>query len=450
MITEEVDDLPDERFIKINIYMRNIAIRADHLAKRYRIGTTMGHNTIRDRLASAMQSLVRKRSSTEDETRTFWALSDVSFEVQQGEVFGIIGHNGAGKSTLLKILSRITEPTSGSADIYGRVSSLLEVGTGFHPELTGRENVYLNAAILGMRRAEMNRKLDEIIDFSGVEEFIDTPVKRYSSGMYVRLAFSVAAHLEPEILIVDEVLAVGDASFQQKCLGKMQQVSRGGRTVLIVTHNLPIIENLCHRALLLSKGRVALLEESKRVVEAYAGMTAELSRSAIHERTDRQGRGEVIATAIEVLDGSGTVCSSAICGRETVLRWHYRCALGKIVRRCRVELSLHAKIGDPYETAYFLMSTDLVDCTPLDLQGEGWIDFRLPELPLSGGNYHVMSYVENDREMQDWIHNASLLTVVDGDFYGTGKTYPPGWRGKCVLVKYSWHRETRPPFDIPV
>ena len=427
--------------------MRNIAIRVDHLTKRYLIGASARHNTIRDRLASAMTSWMTRRSNTDDHVRIFSALSDVSFDVKQGEVFGIIGHNGAGKSTLLKILSRITAPTSGSADIYGRISSLLEVGTGFHPELTGRENVYLNGSILGMRRAEMKRKLDEIIDFSGVEEFIDTPVKRYSSGMYVRLAFSVAAHLEPDILIVDEVLAVGDASFQQKCLGKMQQASRGGRTVLIVSHNLPVIENLCQRALLLSKGRVALMGEAKEVVEAYAGMTADLSRSAIHERTDRQGKGDVIAARIEVLDKNGNVCSSAICGRETILRWHYRCTPNKVVRKCRVELSLHVKIGDPYETAYFLMSTDLVDSSPLDLHGEGWIDFRLPELPLSGGQYYVMSYVESDKEVQDWIHNASLLTVVDGDFYGTGKSYPPNWRGKCVLVKYSWQQQSHATFQ---
>lgn len=423
--------------------MGNIAIQVKDLSKRYRIGAIVQHDTLRDRIVHTFGALRKKRSVVHDGTKTFWALRDVSFDIAQGEVFGIIGHNGAGKSTLLKILSRITEPTSGTADIYGRLSSLLEVGTGFHPELTGRENIYLNAAILGMPRVEIARKIDEIIDFSGVEAFIDTPVKRYSSGMYVRLAFSVAAHVEPEILIVDEVLAVGDASFQEKCLGKMKQASQGGRTVLIVSHNLPVIEHLCRRALLLSKGTVALLGEAKEVVEAYAGMTAELSRSALHLRTDRQGRGQVIATAVEMLDGHGNLCASAICGRETIIRWHYRCVPGEHIRKCRVELSLHAKVGDPYETAYFLMSTDLVDSTPLDLHGEGWIDFRLPELPLSGGNYYVMSYVESNRDVQDWIHNAALLTVVDGDFYGTGKTYPPGWRGKCVLVQYSWKQRDK-------
>lgn len=428
--------------------MGNIAIRVEHLAKRYRIGVATRHDTLRDQLihafGSVFGSLVNRQRRTDDGTRMFWALNEVSFDVKQGEVFGIIGHNGAGKSTLLKILSRITEPTSGTADIYGRVSSLLEVGTGFHSELTGRENIYLNAAMLGMRRTEINRKFDEIIDFSGIGEFIDTPVKRYSSGMYVRLAFSVAAHLEPEILIVDEVLAVGDASFQQKCLGKMEQVSRGGRTVLIVSHNLPVIEHLCQRALLLSKGRVALLGEAKEVVEAYAGMSVDLSRSPMHERTDRQGKGEIVATAIEILDGNGNALSSAICGRDTILRWHYRCTDGKVFRRCRVGLSVHDNTGDPY----FLMSTELVDSTPLELQGDGSIDFLLPELPLSGGNYHVMSYVESDRDIQDWVHNAAMLAVVDGDFYGTGKAYPPGWQGKCVLVKYNWRLNTKVSVDV--
>ena len=423
--------------------MGDIAISVTHLTKCYSIGQQGRHETIRDRLTSAITRWGRTRENSVAKNRVFSALTDVSFDVKQGEVFGIVGHNGAGKNTLLKILSRITAPTSGCADIYGRLGSLLEVGTGFHPELTGRENIYLNGSILGMSRTEIAAKFDEIIDFSGVEEFIDTPVKRYSSGMYVRLAFSVAAHLEPDILIVDEVLAVGDAGFQQKCLGKMRQASRGGRTVLIVSHNLPVIENLCGRALFLSQGRVALTGSATEVVEAYAGMTADLSKSALHARTDRQGKGEVMATAIEVLDKNRTLCPSAICGRETIIRWHYRCRSEKVIRRCRVELSLHAQIGDPYETAYFLMSTDLVSTVPLDLSGEGHIDFRIPEWPLSGGQYFVMSYVENDREVQDWVHNAGLLSVVDGDFYGTGKSYPPNWRGKSVLVKYDWQQTNR-------
>ena len=306
-----------------------IAIRVEQLSKQYRIGAVPHYDTLRDRLTHAMRRLLNRPHSRQPEVRTFWALRNVSFDIYRGEVFGIVGHNGAGKSTLLKILSRITGPTSGSADIYGRVGSLLEIGTGFHPELTGRENIYLNAAMLGMRKADISRRFDEIVEFSGIGEFLDTPVKRYSSGMYVRLAFSVAAHLEPEILIVDEVLAVGDASFQQKCLGKMKQASHGGRTVLIVSHNLPVIEHLCQRALLLSNGHVAMLGDAKHVVDAYAGFAAELSRTPLDQRTDRQGKQELIATGIEWLDEHGRPLASAICGRKTILRWHYRCRPGR-------------------------------------------------------------------------------------------------------------------------
>lgn len=242
--------------------MTDIAIRVDNLRKRYRIGQREPYKALRDVLTSAMCAPFRRlRRNPKSEFRNanseyIWALKDVSFEVKQGEVIGIIGRNGAGKTTLLKILSRITEPTEGYAEIHGRASSLLEVGTGFHPELTGRENIYLNGAILGMRKAEIDKKFDEIVAFTEIEKFIDTPVKYYSSGMYVRLAFSVAAHLEPEILLVDEVLAVGDAAFQKKCLGKMGGVAKEGRTVLFVSHNMAAVRSLCSRAFLLDSGKV--------------------------------------------------------------------------------------------------------------------------------------------------------------------------------------------------
>ena len=230
-------------------------ILVENLGKRYVIGHQVRHDTLRDALGHGFRGLwssVRGQRAHGRSSEDFWALRDVSFQVQRGEVVGIIGRNGAGKSTLLKILSRITEPTQGRVELRGRVASLLEVGTGFHPELSGRENIFLNGAILGMSRAEIRRKFDEIVAFAEVEKFLDTPVKHYSSGMYVRLAFAVAAHLEPEILIVDEVLAVGDAQFQEKCLGKMREVSRqDGRTVLLVSHNMSVILSLCQRALLL-------------------------------------------------------------------------------------------------------------------------------------------------------------------------------------------------------
>jgi len=237
---------------------------------------------------------------------TFWALSDINMEIQKGEVVGIIGRNGAGKSTLLKVLSRIVEPTRGAADLYGRVGSLLEVGTGFHPELTGRENIYLNGAILGMRRSEIVRQFDAIVEFSGVERFLDTPVKRYSSGMYVRLAFAVAAHLNPEILIVDEVLAVGDAQFQKKCLGKMKEVSEGeGRTVLFVSHNMAAVQNLCQRCVLLMDGRVSRDGTTAEVVPAYMAMASSAAGVRIGERKDRSGSGAVRCTGLRILEASG-------------------------------------------------------------------------------------------------------------------------------------------------
>jgi lipopolysaccharide transport system ATP-binding protein len=233
--------------------MSDIAIRVESLSKQYKIGVARyRHDSLRDHLRDTVTSLFNRNGKAKADEGILWALKDVSFEIKQGEVVGIIGRNGAGKSTLLKILSRITEPTSGRAKVYGRIASLLEVGTGFHAELTGRENIYLNGAILGMRKAEIDRRLDEIIAFAEIEKFMDTPVKRYSSGMYVRLAFAVAAHLEPEILIVDEVLAVGDAAFQKKCLGRMEQVANTGRTVIFVSHNLGALLQLCPQSILLN------------------------------------------------------------------------------------------------------------------------------------------------------------------------------------------------------
>ncbi len=245
------------------------AIKVDGLGKRYFLGATISHNMLREQIMHGVRSLVSLGRGRRPSAEEFWALKDVSFEVAHGEVVGIIGRNGAGKSTLLKILSQITEPTEGEIRLRGRVASLLEVGTGFHPELSGRENIFLNGAILGMTRAEIKSKFDEIVDFSGIEKFLDTPVKRYSSGMYVRLAFAVAAHLQPEILLVDEVLAVGDIEFQKKCLGKMSAVARSGRTVLFVSHNMAAIEALCSRAILLDHGLEAAEGVPTEVVRTY-------------------------------------------------------------------------------------------------------------------------------------------------------------------------------------
>ncbi len=255
--------------------MANIVIHVENLGKRYRIGQRERYYALRDIIASFLSAPLRLFHRPSPDTQNLipnthiWALKDVSFEVNRGDVVGIIGRNGAGKSTLLKILSRITDPTEGYIEIHGRVGSLLEVGTGFHPELTGRENIYLSGAILGMKRVEIRRKFDEIVSFAEIEKFLDTPVKYYSSGMYVRLAFAVAAHLEPEILLVDEVLAVGDATFQKKCLNKMQDVGREGRTVFFVSHNMPAITRLCQRAILLNEGHILCDGPSHQVVGTY-------------------------------------------------------------------------------------------------------------------------------------------------------------------------------------
>jgi lipopolysaccharide transport system ATP-binding protein len=260
--------------------MSETAIRVENIGKLYRLGTSEQHSTLRDSLVhtlGAPQRAWKRLSGPKPAPKSegwLWALRNISFEVKRGELVGVIGRNGAGKSTLLKVLSRITTPTEGFADITGRVGSLLEVGTGFHPELSGRENIFLNGAILGMHKAEIARKFDEIVAFSEIEQFLDTPIKHYSSGMYMRLAFSVAAHLETEILIVDEVLAVGDAEFQKKCLGKMEDVSRGGRTVLFVSHSMPAIQRLCKRGILLSKGRVEFDGPVSAVVDRYLSVHA--------------------------------------------------------------------------------------------------------------------------------------------------------------------------------
>jgi len=295
--------------------MSDIAIRAEGLGKEFHIGALrrQRYNTLRDHVANAVAAPFRRAgkllrgqaTGAAELDETFWALRDISFEVERGEVVGVIGHNGAGKSTLLKILSRITEPTMGVAEIHGRVGCLLEVGTGFHPELTGRENIFLNGAILGMARSEIAARFDEIVAFSEVEKFIDTPVKHYSSGMGLRLAFSVAAHLEPEILIVDEVLAVGDAAFQQKCLGKMGEVAEAGRTVLLVSHNMAAINRLCERAILLSEGELVLDGPAGEVVSAYLSAGRPIVSSWKRSQDDGEqpdGDADAILESVSILD----------------------------------------------------------------------------------------------------------------------------------------------------
>jgi lipopolysaccharide transport system ATP-binding protein len=301
--------------------MPRVAVEVRGISKRFVIGALDRNRTLRDKLAEALSAPFRGTDRAREEKTTLWALRDVSFDVDEGQVFGIIGRNGAGKSTLLKVLSRITKPTEGAARIRGRVVSLLEIGTGFHPELTGRENIFLNGAILGMSRAEINRRFDEIVAFSEVERFIDTPVKRYSSGMYLRLAFAVAAHLEPDILIVDEVLAVGDSAFQRKCIGRMGAASREGRTVLLVSHNLTAVQSLCTKALLLEKGRVGALGETQDVIMKYMrDATNSAGQRVFGDGETARGRKGARLVSCQLVSDDGEVTATVTSGRDCRFR----------------------------------------------------------------------------------------------------------------------------------
>ena len=303
-------------------------ISVQNLGKKYILShqSPERYTALRDVIANGAKRTLKKfrhpfaAPENDEAHEEFWALKDINFDIQQGDRVGIIGRNGAGKSTLLKILSRITEPTVGQISIKGRVASLLEVGTGFHPELSGRENIYLNGAILGMRKAEIIRKFDEIVDFAEVEKFLDTPVKRYSSGMYVRLAFAVAAHLDPEILIVDEVLAVGDAQFQKKCLGKMEEVSQEGRTILFVSHNMAAVTKLCERGMYLSSGMLSSTGEAENVVKTYLQDSARKADIQLSERKDRQGSGLAKFSSVNILDSTQRTTESVMCGQDITIR----------------------------------------------------------------------------------------------------------------------------------
>jgi lipopolysaccharide transport system ATP-binding protein len=390
-------------------------IEVDGVGKQYIIGHEVRHDTLRDALshgAKGVFSLLRRaggRRRTEREA--FWALKDVSFKVRRGEVLGIIGRNGAGKSTLLKVLSRITEPTEGKVRLRGRVASLLEVGTGFHPELTGRENIFLNGAILGMTHAEISKKFDEIVAFAEVEKFIDTPVKRYSSGMYVRLAFAVAAHLDPEILIIDEVLAVGDVAFQQKCLGRMDSVARGGRTVLFVSHNMPVVQNLCQRAILLRDGRV-LMEGATHdcVAEYLKSGTADAGEVDVAGR--EQGYdSELRFVRVGVFGEDGRFSSQTKLSSGVGIEVEYR--LERAVRGAQICVELWNELG------ICVLCTSDFDTEPRRLHeekaaGPHRARCRVPTDFLRPGHYtvSVSSSVPNVRPLAE-LQNVLGFHVVD-------------------------------------
>jgi lipopolysaccharide transport system ATP-binding protein len=387
--------------------MTDTAIQTYKLGKRYRGGEIRGRVYLRDSMREwfrAPGKNLRRRAAREE----FWALRDVDLRVGHGEVLGVIGRNGAGKTTLLKILSRITRPTSGVAEILGRVGSLLEVGTGFHPELTGRENTYLSGAILGMSKKETSARFDEIVAFAEIERFIDMPVKHYSSGMYVRLAFAVAAHLEPDILLVDEVLAVGDMAFQRKCLGKMGDVSRTGRTVLFVSHNMGAISQLCRRCLLLQEGTVADDGPPDRVVGEYLKACAE-GQGLDSKNWDRSGSGRARITSIEVLDSEDRRCAAISMSRELRLR------IGGEAENAQLEFSLSVQFASATAVPVLYLYDQFRNFRPSDNK-QFLIELRIPDLLLMPGLYYVHVWIGRaGMEDYDYVKNAVSFEVVQGD-----------------------------------
>lgn len=382
-------------------------------------------------MTTAASGVLRRLSapskSNSAATGEYWAVKDASFSIGEGEVVGIIGRNGAGKSTLLKILAGITEPTEGVAEIYGRIGSLLEVGTGFHPELTGRENVYLNGAILGMPRATIRRRFDEIVSFAEVEKFIDTPVKHYSSGMYMRLAFAVAAHLETDILLVDEVLAVGDMAFQEKCLGKMGDISRGGRTVLFVSHNMAAITNLCRKALWLDESRLRMAGDVSAVVNSYVASVQQLTIQPLAGRTDRNGDGSARFESVAYLDGRGQPIERISAGDDLVIAVSYSSRKNERLGTVFASIIFLNQTG----SAVFTCRSDLVKTELKGLPASGRLVCKIPRVPLSPGLYSLTLTLLIGGQTADKIRYAATLRVVEGDFFGTGKLPPPDRQRSC-------------------
>lgn len=419
--------------------MSETAIRAEGVSKRYRIGLPKaGSKTLRDSLMALARRPVdwlRRNGQPGRADDTIWALRDVSFEVESGEAVGVIGRNGAGKSTLLKILSRITDPTEGYVEIYGQVGSLLEVGTGFHQELTGRENIFLNGAIIGMRRAEIERKFDEMVDFSGVEKFIDTPVKFYSSGMKVRLAFAVAAHLDPEILFVDEVLAVGDATFQEKCLRKMGEVAGGGRTVMFVSHNLTAISGLCERSLYLESGELVAAGETQAIIEQYLRTVRAYDGVPLAERQDRGGNGRMRFTAACLQDAAGKPIAVVRSGQEVRFVLEYLAQAG--TRLDDVEVRIKIENAQRQKLVYF--SSRLAGADWTDLPPAGRLVCVVPELPLAPGQYVFNLVCHQDEEMIDDVANVGSFDIAWGDYFGTGRVPRSKWGP--LLVRHGWRLE---------
>ena len=404
------------------------AVEVHELSKRYTLGARRDeYGSLRESLAGMVRRPLGRRAKAAPE---LWALRDVSFAVQPGETVGLIGRNGAGKSTLLKVLSRITKPSSGWAEVQGRVGSLLEVGTGFHPELTGRENVFLNGAILGMKRTEIARRFDEIVAFAEVDDFLDTPVKRYSSGMRVRLAFAVAAHLEPEVLIVDEVLAVGDIAFQRKCIGKMGEVTADGRTVLFVSHNMAIIQTLCRRGVLLEHGQVVADAPVGEAVGAYLATIEQASAVSLLDREDRRGWHEIRLSSAAVV-GTGPA-GTLVSGGPAEFRFEVTGALS----RMSCAFTVLDSIGNPVLTFDSLRSA--ADDEEAPARGDEPVSFAcaVDELPLVPGRYRVDVRVLGGGHTQDDIDGAVFFDVADGLL--RGRPVAAGGGPGPVAVAHRW------------
>jgi lipopolysaccharide transport system ATP-binding protein len=415
--------------------MSSSTVVVEGLSKRYRIGH------VEDRSESLVGAIAKRvvgpfknfrdlrrlqRFRQDDETDVVWALQDVSFELEPGEVLGVVGKNGAGKSTLLKVLSRITDPTAGRAVMCGRTASLLEVGTGFHGDLTGRENVFLNGSMLGMRRREIVARFDEIVDFAGVAQFIDTPVKRYSSGMYVRLAFAIAAHVDPDILIADEVLAVGDAEFQRKCLGKMREAASGGRTVIFVSHNQAAVASLCSRAIWLDHGRLRMDGDVDHVATAYLADIAAHDEGDLSMRKDRSGNGALRFARAQLLDANGWPTSTAVAGEAATLVLEYDAPAE--LRQVRIFAFLDSSIGERVAT----IDSDVTQDGSLTLPAGGSLALRLPALPLNGGDYTWSLTAKAAGVTADQISEALSFTVDATRFYST-RRHPPLQGGALLL-----------------
>ena len=407
-----------------------LALRVEKISKQFTIGDRpRGSLSLREQIATTARSLVR-RDRARRRSETIWALDDVSFDVKRGEIIGIIGRNGAGKSTLLKILSRIIEPTKGHAELHGRVGALLEVGTGFHHELSGRDNVYLSGVLLGMKTAEVRRRFDEIVAFAGVEKFIDTPVKHYSTGMYIRLAFAVAAHLQPEILIIDEVLAVGDAAFQNKCLGKMGEVARDGRTVLFVSHNMAAVSNLCTSAVWLDEGKVVMNDMVAETVNAYIKGTTAMVQADVRN-WKRGGTGEARITTASLLDTVGNHSTTFAMGDTLVVEFEVE-FYGPLAS---ANIALEVKRADLGLQVVHLENED--SGLSLDHVSAGKRRFRveIPNCMLYPALYHVILYIYGPGVTYDAVGEILSFSMVQTDV--TRRTLPLSTHSHAIFYQSS-------------